>query len=211
MSKPNNYKLEDLIWTKPNSLSPELCDLIIKKFESDSRLRIGSTLKGIDETTKKTTDLSISKFNDWEIEDTKLFEILLFELEEYNKYIKSVNELLDYSINGYISTSDSGYQLQRYDNNQESPGFYDWHNDFSLDINGVRMLTFMWYLNDVEIGGETEFMNDMKIKPETGKLVIFPAQWQYLHRALPPISDKKWICTGWTYSQLSKLPEESSI
>ena len=54
----------------------------------------------------------------------------------------------------------------------------------------------MWYLNDVEIGGETDFIN-FKIKPTTGKLVIFPSTWTYPHCANIPISNDKYIITGW--------------
>jgi hypothetical protein len=200
--KGANFKLEDLIWTKSNSLSHEFCDLIINKFDSDDRIHPGTVGVGIvEESYKKTTDLNISTNIGWENEDSKLFEILIKEIEEYSKYLKSVDEHLIYEIYNSIIT-DSGYNVQRYENDPESPGFYDWHNDFFIDNNGVRVLTFMWYLNDVEIGGETEFMNNLKIKPERGKLVIFPASWQFLHRALVPVSNKKWICTGWTYAKL---------
>jgi hypothetical protein len=57
----------------------------------------------------------------------------------------------------------------------------------------------MWYLNDVEEGGETEFFGNYKIKPETGKFVLFPATWTYPHAALVPRSGDKYIITGWFY------------
>jgi hypothetical protein len=51
----------------------------------------------------------------------------------------------------------------------------------------------------VENGGETEIWDDFKIKPETGKLLLFPSSWTFPHRGVMPISDNKYIITGWLY------------
>ena len=57
-----------------------------------------------------------------------------------------------------------------------------------------RYLVFLWYLNDVESGGETEFVDlDLKIKPATGRLLIFPPYWMFQHRGVAPISNSKYI------------------
>jgi len=63
----------------------------------------------------------------------------------------------------------------------------------------MRMLTFLWYINDVEEGGETQFWKNVKIKPTVGKLVLFPASWTYPHKANIPISHDKYVITGWIY------------
>ena len=60
-----------------------------------------------------------------------------------------------------------------------------------------RALAWMVYLNDVEEGGETEFLyQQLKIKPSKGRVVIWPGQFTHLHRDNPPISTK-YIATGW--------------
>jgi hypothetical protein len=51
-----------------------------------------------------------------------------------------------------------------------------------------------------EEGGETELCIDLKIKPEKGKLLIFPASWLYPHSGKMPISNDKYIVTGWIYA-----------
>ena len=38
-----------------------------------------------------------------------------------------------------------------------------------------------------------------KIKAEKGKLLIFPSSWTYIHRGNIPISDDKYIITGWVH------------
>ena len=59
-----------------------------------------------------------------------------------------------------------------------------------------RFIVAFWYLNDVSEGGETVFFNidkEIKVKPEEGTLIMFPATWQYIHAGLPPISNPKYI------------------
>ncbi len=78
------------------------------------------------------------------------------------------------------------------------PGeYYKWHHDSLSNKNKERLLSFIWYLNDVHVGGHTEFIDGTKIKPETGKLLIFPSTWTYVHQGAPPISNTKYIITGW--------------
>jgi hypothetical protein len=88
--------------------------------------------------------------------------------------------------------------IQKYDKNK---GKYIYHNDSRIDYKNkkTRMFTFIWYLNDVYEGGETEFIN-FKIIPERGKLVIFPASFVFPHCGNMPVSDDKYILTGWVYS-----------
>ena len=56
----------------------------------------------------------------------------------------------------------------------------------------------MTYLNDVEDGGETEFkLQNLKIKAEKGKTVIWPVDWTYTHRGIISPKQEKYIVTGW--------------
>jgi prolyl 4-hydroxylase len=57
-----------------------------------------------------------------------------------------------------------------------------------------RYLVMLWYLNGVEVGGETEFPHlKLSVKPEAGRLLMFPPYWMYQHRGMPPISGDKYI------------------
>ena len=51
--------------------------------------------------------------------------------------------------------------------------------------NNLRVATQLFYLNDVEIGGETHFpLQKLKIKPEEGKCIVFPVSFAYPHEVL---------------------------
>ena len=36
-----------------------------------------------------------------------------------------------------------------------------------------------------------------ELKPEAGKMMIFPALWPWMHRGYPPKTETKYIVTGW--------------
>jgi len=78
-------------------------------------------------------------------------------------------------------------------------GYHVWHYESCARELSNRLLTWMLYLNDVEEGGETEFLyQSMRIKPKQGTLVIWPAAFTHTHRGNPPLSNVKYIVTGWT-------------
>jgi len=55
-------------------------------------------------------------------------------------------------------------------------------------------------LNDVDDGGETNFKHyGIKIKPETGKTLIWPAEWTHAHTGEILKSGKKYMITGWMH------------
>lgn len=87
------------------------------------------------------------------------------------------------------------FTLVRYDNENE---YYGWHVDGADPGSRYRFISAVCYLNTVEKGGETEFkIQQRKVKPEEGSIVIFPSGWPWEHRGCPPESGKKYIITTW--------------
>lgn len=77
-------------------------------------------------------------------------------------------------------------------------GFSTFHSEQGSGPSSGRFLVWMIYLNDVEDGGETEFIyQHKKIKPKKGSLVFFPASFTHTHRGNPPYSNDKYVLTGW--------------
>ena len=184
----------ELVREYPGSLTPELCNKIIKLFEEDERKHIGTMSRGTDLSIKVTTDLEVFKTDQkWKEIDNILTSELNTKVVEYIKELQLLNYLK------YVhQIEDSGYKIQKYEKNK---GFYKYHDDASINYkkNAYRIITFLWYLNTVDEGGETEFLNKYKIKPEAGKLLLFPATWTYPHTGVMPISSDKYIATGWMY------------
>lgn len=77
-------------------------------------------------------------------------------------------------------------------------GYHVWHTENMGRSSCNRLLTYILYLNDVEEGGETEFLYyGKRIKPTAGTLVLWPAGFTHVHRGNPPLSGEKYILTGW--------------
>jgi hypothetical protein len=77
-------------------------------------------------------------------------------------------------------------------------GYHAWHCESTMHENRFRLCAFMLYLNDVEEGGETEFIHQKtRFKPVKNQLLIWPAGYTHTHRGNPPISGAKYILTGW--------------
>jgi hypothetical protein len=199
----NNGKLiiDNFIYLEENNLTDVKCDDIIDMFIKNENKKPGTTAGGINPDIKNTNDLYISILVGFEELDKFLYNKLHIAIKNYlNKIKYHLNSIeVKEDILSYFNTvSDFGYQIQEYVKNE---GKYNWHSD-SLDLNGIkknnqmRMLAFIWYLNDVHEGGETEFVNG-KVTPKRGSLLIFPSSWTYLHKGNVPISNNKYIITGW--------------
>lgn len=91
-------------------------------------------------------------------------------------------------------------QAQKY---EQGVGNYNyWHCEVFPQKNSYeslhRTLLFMFYLNDVDEGGETEFYyQNLSIKPRAGSMVVAPAYFTHTHRGLVPRSSDKYILTSW--------------
>jgi len=77
-------------------------------------------------------------------------------------------------------------------------GYHMWHSEVMNKESRDRLCAFMLYLNDVEEGGETEFLYLKKrFKPIKNRVLIWPAGYTHTHRGNQPISGSKYILTGW--------------
>lgn len=181
-------KENTFIFEKHNALPGPLCDDMIERFEEHAddqyQGRIGQGASQ-DSSVKKTTDLVVSGKDHWKDVDNNLFRSLGIAIKEFREaypYFKG-------------PFKDMGYGIQRY-----NPGeYYHWHIDGGSHDFSQRQLVALWYLNDVPgPGGETEFLfQDVKIKPEKGKLVLFPPFWTHEHRAVTLNEGVKYIATTW--------------
>ncbi|PCI79128.1 MAG: 2OG-Fe(II) oxygenase [SAR86 cluster bacterium] len=84
---------------------------------------------------------------------------------------------------------------------------------------GQRMVTCLFYLNDVEEGGGTSFPNlDMEIRARKGRMVLFHNCHEgstvrhpdSLHSGMPVLKGEKWACNFWfrelEYQTLGTVP-----
>ena len=170
-----------------------LCKQIINYFDANEDLQqAGHTLTGKVSGAKKTTDITILPNN-----------LVNPELVHFTDYMKELhNCFIDYTKqwsflrNFKIKHVDiPSFNIQKY-----SPGdhFAKIHTERGGFESLHRVFAWMTYLNDVDDGGQTEFIHyGIKIKPEIGKTLIWPAEWTHAHRGNIVKSGKKYIITGW--------------
>lgn len=188
LSTIREVKPGSFIFERPLALPPGFCDAVVERFESQPEYqypgRIGQ-LRTENPTVKRTTDLVVSNKPDWKDVDQMLFASLAAAIKEFR-------ETYPYFQGPF---KDEGYQVQRY-----RPGeYYHWHIDGGSHELSQRQLVVLWYLNDVPgPGGETEFLyQQVSIRPERGKLVLFPPFWTHEHRAAVLQTGVKYIATTW--------------
>jgi len=171
-----------------------LCEDIIKFFEQNKNLQQkGITANGFNEEIKKTTDITL---NPSYLNDPK------YSL--FNDYFKILNEcFLDYKdqypfIKTFLKKSHIGhFNIQKY---LSGDHFSHLHSERTGISNLHRIFAWMTYLNDVQEGGTTDFdYYGIKIKPETGKTLIWPAEWTHAHKGTVLKSGSKYIITGWIH------------
>ena len=186
------------LYIKKNSISRELCNDMINLFEQEDDRYEGVVGNNsiVNKNVKDTTDFVISNGGErW----NKINKTLNKELtNNVNEYLRNCNNTMRDNEYQYLSGGLVRHlmQMQKY---YKNVGKFVYHEDSQVDFinKSDRKITFMWYLNDVTEGGETEFWSSYNIKPEAGKLVLFPADWTFPHTAKVPISNNKYIVTGW--------------
>lgn len=97
-------------------------------------------------------------------------------------------------------------QMQKYDAGRGNYRY--WHSEVFPEQHGGgsdtlhRMLLFMFYLNDIAEGGETDFYYQARsVQPRGGRCLIAPAYFTHTHRGRTPISGDKYILTSWVLFQ----------
>ncbi len=64
----------------------------------------------------------------------------------------------------------------------------------------TRDVSIVGYLNDDFEGGETFFdRQDIKVKPQKGSAIVFPAYYTHPHQSLPVTRGRKYSWTSWLY------------
>lgn len=192
--------MSEFIYENRVSIPNTLCDEIIDLFEDQDDKSNGCTLSGVNKNIKDTTDYVIPHSK---TELCKWFKIEQFLYKELNSNLKKYINIIDkpcykpsYSMFKDLTLETDNFMIQKYN---KCEGKYEFHNDsrFQSDEKKYRVITFLWYLNTIEEGGETQFWDNLLVKPEQGKLILFPATWSYPHRGKVPLSDNKYIITGW--------------
>ena len=189
-----DYTLNNFVGVFKNAFTKEFCEQVIKQYEDMADSGHGQT--------RFATENALRTHKD----DTQVFADDI-DYIPLRKATKEFNELFWQKYfpiyeQEYSALKESGrhtnyaFKIQK---TKIGGGYHVWHYESCNRENCHRLLTWILYLNDVHEGGETEFLyQHMRVKPEQGTLVIWPAAFTHTHRGNPPLSNEKYIVTGWT-------------
>lgn len=185
--------MNDFIGIYENAFSQKYCDSVIKQFNS---MEVNGFTHSRQQLGKKTINMDDSCLFHQQHQEINLAPTGLlpdFNTGFWDKYKEYADK---YSILQQAEDhSNYCFKVQKTD---VGGGYHTWHCEIDSRENCHRLLVWMVYLNDVEEGGETEFLYQHKrVKPKTGTLVIWPAGFTHTHRGNPPLSNSKYIITGW--------------
>ncbi|MER3547450.1 MAG: 2OG-Fe(II) oxygenase [Rhodanobacteraceae bacterium] len=176
--------LRDCVRWYDHALPLALCARLIAAFSkfSDQHVRRAPGWRpGLDDSA--WTELDITP-----LADDSLKRFFFRQIEEY---LEKYNSEMRLSIPVPNSKRLAEFRMKRYRPNSGEK--FQLHFD---SINEVcdRFLVFLWYLNDVTEGGETEFPDfNVRVAARAGRLLMFPPYWMFQHAGLPPVSSDKYI------------------
>ena len=185
--------MDNYIQIYEDVIDKESCDVIIEKFR-----RSNGTSEGAYDVVHKEDGKDRISFD--QVTLKKIDPISINMLEVIQSYV--ARYIVDAKLGKKDLPTTYGYEavrIKRYYPNEYDR--FDRHVDVIDYASARRFLAFFIYLNDVEEGGETEFVNikkkgtyiPYKIKPKTGRMVVFPPMFPWPHAGLIPISGQKFL------------------
>ena len=195
MTKDKTVNINNFIGVYDNYITKEECNNAIKLFENQNNFnktmnRLSSEKISILQKQDQQYFASPNNIEFW----WKDLKSILFNYDlAWNHYAKNVGAQEAYGGLGFKFTT---IKIQK---TLPTEGYHIWHIEHSSHgHDSKRAFVFSIYLNDVEEGGETEFLHFSKrVQPKAGRIVIWPAGFPYLHRGNPPLSGEKYIITSW--------------
>jgi len=191
--------LSKFIYQKDEVFTREYCEKFIKLFEkkeNEGIVQSGQMAGGLDKKIKNSKELNLFDYPE-HLNNDFFFNELNNQLSNYFLGNLPFRNYFDPTIK--LFTQKCRYQVCQIQKYIKGEGHYEsYHVEVENSYTSSRIFSMIIYLNDVLDGGETSFLySEQKIKPETGKVVIFPSAFPFVHCGLIPKSNHKYIISTW--------------
>lgn len=181
-------ELNDLIHVYENALEPDICDFLIALFEQS----VDNQERHDNEGKPNFIQFNLTENREISQEVNQVHNHIIKKVFEYrDKYYEFIDDRVFPKDHAFEQ-----FRIKKYNPGGEDR--FDTHVDVVDYGTSRRFLSFLWYLNDVESGGNTVF-KDLSISPKRGTLMMFPPLWMYPHRGEPPISGPKYIMSAYLH------------
>ena len=181
--KPSPAVLDYVQWFD-DALPHEFCEQMVASFHQLARFQTRNGRGRMPALNDSAwTELNVTKLADEGFQG--FFQV------QIERYLQLYNERAKLTIPIPLRPRTEDLRIKRYAVGGEDQ--FQPHFD-SLDEVANRYLVFLWYLNDVADGGETEFCDlGVRVQARKGRLLMFPPYWMFQHAGLPPKSNDKYI------------------
>ena len=187
--------VKDYVRWYDDALPSDFCVQLIAGFEQMSSVHVvnGRGVRAGLEGSR-WTELNMSRYADAGMKG--------FFLSQIDRYLERYNAEVALGLPIPPSPLISELVIKRYASGKDEE--FQPHFDSMYDKSN-RYMVFLWYLNDVEQGGQTRFTDlDIEVDARCGRLLMFPPYWMYQHAGLPPVSNDKYILS--TYLLFGDMP-----
>ena len=191
--------IDNFIGVFDNALSKEHCEELIKVYEDSVELNYAISRKDMGKEKIYQDNNLVFVGSKTYVKDDIFFDSVQPPVQQfvnlawtsYEEYAKKYGVLTSLASHRF-------YDSVKIQKTKPSEGYHVWHCEHDNRKNGSRLLLVMVYLNDVEEGGETEFLyQSRRVKPKQGTMVICPSSFTHTHRGNPPLTGDKYMINGW--------------
>ncbi|AFV00542.1 2OG-Fe(II) oxygenase [Simiduia agarivorans] len=216
-------------------LNTDQCNSLIARFQQDTARTPGRTGAGVDIAKKDSTDLYLSGLPHWADVCADLNQLLLRAVMQYARAFPhllvgalspkvlnaagqpedlrpdQIPALPDAALAGIVQSMYAFDDINLQSYRAGTGGYHHWHSEHYPHPTDAsqrslrRVLLWLLYLNDVDNGGETEFLyQGAKVSPKAGRLVLAPCGFTHTHRGCVPVSNDKYVLASWVMFKEAK-------
>ena len=176
-------------------IDADSCNMLIGKFEAAEEDQYEEVRQVERDKAIAFTQINLVNNKDWASVQNGMLEVFQDYIMAYINDCKIAPKQWP-TVYGY-----EAIRMKRYLNNNYDR--FDPHVDVMNQETSRRFLAFFIYLNDVDEGGETEFLSpfwlNRTVKPKRGRLLMFPPMWPWVHAGRKPISGMKYLINSYCH------------
>lgn len=189
--------LSDLVMVFDGALHDNVCAKLIHLFESETG-QLSVRRQSVNNSG------AILAFDEWNIMQTPVVPREMKEslVTTFQQYCREYAHRIGLTANQWPPEGHIGMEQFRMKKYHPGGDQFTHHVDVTDYNNARRFLSFFFYLNTPNGGGETEFYSldkPIKVTPKQGRLVMFPPLWMFPHAGLPTTHNPKYLLHGYLH------------
>lgn len=193
ITEPRHFP-EPYIAVYDRVLPRAFCEKLIEKFELNAD-DVQIETKGTAVSPRHFMEVNISEY--WPDEHDTLVNVIQ---ESWKSYM--VQNEIQFDVQWPRQFGYEQFRMKRYLPNGKDE--FALHTDVGSYASARRFLAFLWYLNTVTEGGETQFgirkeSPLVTVQAIQGRMLVFPPLWTHPHWGCKAVSGPKYIVSGYLH------------